>query len=521
MFVTVTLGSVVYAVIWEIAKGLGGRAASEFLFKRIKNKFQKKRKKSLEQTNLNEADLELVRRILQEELGAFGVKSAEVDMLLINSLKKLSTEHDRILDKLENVESLLMKLVAGLMYEIQLNGSTVPPQVTEELVKQFLVGNEISTTKIYEYKTEGLYSNMITEKLTKYKKFNKLYTAEKIIITRFVNKFLEHKDQVKQLALLAELWAIIAAEDLDTSKILCGIILSLIKRPKHAYNLQNLLKFLYLLDATGKLDELDKDTKEQISSFIIKRIETKPYFTQLELAYFLMKLNVTKNTRIMEIVEKALSELQRQKYSDRFVKESASVSTKIILFFKKLGTTKVKMERTIKVLSSLTKRLERRKFKRNTQLLEGQLVRTLSEINILAANVEIADAEQLRIIKEIVQNLIELLLKASREKISDNNRLLIWKIIDNAVFIINKIAILNTKRVLENWEVELAKLSGFYSSELGEYKLSSEEELKELIKNFRISEAFVKKAEEEWKRELIKNLPEPPIKTKENEEVKE
>ena len=91
---------------------------------------------------------------------------------------------------------------------------------------------------------------------------------------------------------------------------------------KYAFELQNLLRFLHLLDITDSLKNLDEVTKKSIIVFLTRKIEASPYYIQLEIAYFLMKLDNKEGSHVLvEVVERALSELQKQKYSDKFVKE--------------------------------------------------------------------------------------------------------------------------------------------------------------------------------------------------------
>ncbi|UJG40442.1 MAG: hypothetical protein K9W45_11440 [Candidatus Heimdallarchaeum aukensis] len=513
MFIAVSFASLMSTILFEAGKFLGGKAAGDFLYKRIKKKLQKN-KIDVDQEGISEKGLELFRNVLQEELQAFGIKQKEIDFLIIKSVQKLSDEHGMILEKMETIESLLVELTTGLLYDAHVGLSDVPVEVGEKLFERFISGDKKAEEKIEEYIEDEHFSSYLKKSMKKYKPIQKAYQHEELLVKRFLRHFKGEKGDIDQLALFSELWALIGAKNLETNKILESIVFKLLKEIAETkeIGLSNLLKFLHLLDLADSLTKLDFDTRSQIILFLKVNLEEVSYYTKMEIAYFLMKFSINE-PEVMESVSVALEELSKQKYSDKFVEESVSLSKRIIRFFRR--NAKVDVERSLKVINSLSKRFEKRKFSRSTSLLEGQLTRTLAETNLLA--VKIVDEynypeEELR---RTVIRLINSLIKAKdKEELSSEHRLRIWQIIDNCIFILNRIAIRNTKKILDNWELNLAKKYGLYSKDWGLYKRKTDDELEKVVKNIRLNEAFIKKVELEKKLSKIEELPEPPIKEK-------
>ncbi|OLS29475.1 MAG: hypothetical protein HeimAB125_22460, partial [Candidatus Heimdallarchaeota archaeon AB_125] len=285
-------------------------------------------------------------------------------------------------------------------------------------------------------------------------------------------------------------------------------------------SLTNLLRFLHLLDTSDALDQIDEEIKKEVDKLLMKEIKTAPYYTQLELAYFLMKLD-NSNGEILGFVEKALTELTNQKYSDKFVKESISINKKILTYFQ--NETEIDVKSSTRALRSLVKRFEVRKFAKSTALLEGQLTRTLSETNLIASNLpDVLDIESLKSLKQTISDLTDTLVQnVDKETMSDKIRVQIWQIIDNCVFIINKMSIVNTKQILHDFEVDIAKKQGIYSEDWGEYQRKSTEEIKETLRKIKLSKSFYKKVETEKRLTDIQGLPDPPKAMKKKEIRKE
>ncbi|MHA1864955.1 MAG: hypothetical protein ACTSVB_09285 [Candidatus Heimdallarchaeaceae archaeon] len=512
MFIAVSFASLMSTILIEAGKFLGGKVAGDFLYKRIKKKLQKN-KIDVDQEGISEKGLELFRNVLQEELQAFGIKQKEIDFLIIKSVQKLSDEHGMILEKMETIESLLVELTTGLLYDAHVGLSNVPVEVGEKLFERFISGDKKAEEKIEEYIEDEHFSSYLKKSMEKYKPIQKAYQHEELLVKRFLRHFKgEKSEEIDQLALFSELWALIGAKNLETNKILESIVFKLLKdiAETKEIGLSNLLKFLHLLDLADSLTKLDFDTRSQIILFLKVNLGEVSYYTKMEIAYFLMKFSINE-PEVMESVSEALEELSKQKYSDKFVEESVSLSKRIIRFFRR--NAKVDVERSLKVINSLSKRFEKRKFARSTSLLEGQLTRTLAETNLLA--VKIVDeydysVEELR--KTIIRLINSLIQAKDKEELSSEHRIKAWQIIDNCIFILNRIAIKNTKKILDNWELNLAKKYGLYSKDWGTYKRKTDEELEKVVKSIRLNEAFIKKVELEKKLSTIEELPEPPIK---------
>lgn len=519
MLVATSLGGLLASLLFEVAKNIGGRTASEFILKKIKSKFKQKYHKDPDEESISDENLAIIRKLLHEELEAYGITAKQVDMLLMKAVKQLSEDHAKILKKLDIVEGLLVKLSATLLYEAHMEGTEVPDGLSEKLFERFIAGDKAAEKKIEEYIKQGDYAFSFREKLKKYEPIRKAYKQEDVIVSRFLKQFAESEDKsVGELALFAELWAFIGSPTLDTNLILEKITLQLLDSATiEETDPTHILKFLHLLDMTDALGKLSFQAQSFLISFLTSAIQQAEYYKQIEMAYFLMKMDAV-FPELFEIVEKAMSELSKQRFSDKFVKESVAIDKKILGFFRK--QSKVDVSLSLRALKSLVKRFQRRQFKRSTALLHGQLTRTLAETNLLAANIDTIelDEDSLEGLKQTLLDLVDVLIKApDSEKLSEEVRILIWKNIDNCLFIINRLAIQNTKSALKDFEIDLAKFHGIYSSDLGVYERKSAREIKTVLRKLKISQALIKKAEEEKKKEIIRDFPEPPAEAEEKE----
>ncbi|MHA1686716.1 MAG: hypothetical protein ACTSYD_09970 [Candidatus Heimdallarchaeaceae archaeon] len=508
-----SIGTLLSSLLFEIAKNLGGRTASDFLLKKIKKKLKRKYNKDPDKEKLSEDNLELIRSILHEELESYGISSKQVDMLIMKAVKELSAEHEKILSKLDIVEGLLVKLSATLLYEAHVEGTDVPDELSEKLFERFIAGDDQAEKKILEYIEEGNYSLSLQEKLQKYQPIRQIYRQEDILVTRFLKQITQgsEKDYGK-LALFAELWSLIGSPVLDTNLILEKIVVELLDNTAtlEETDPSNLMRFLHLLDMTNAIEKLTFQAKSYIISFLTSEIQQATYYQQIEIAYFLMKMDAS-FPELISIVEQAIKQLSKQKFSDRFVKESISIDKKILGFFKKHSSFKI--DQSLRALRSLVKRFQQRQFKRSTTLLQGQLTRTLSETNLLAVNIEDLelDDKSIKALKETVLDLIDVLIKASeRKELNEEIRLLVWKNIDNCLFIINKLAMHNTATILKDFEIDLAKFHGIYSDDLGTYERMTTKEIRRTLRHLKIAKTFIEKVEIEKKKEIIKAFPEPP-----------
>ncbi len=518
MIVSLTIGTFIAGVLIEIVKRMGGQAAGEFLYKRIKAKFKKEHKRNIEKELVSADSLEEFREILKKELGPYGVQDKEIDIMILKGVQKLSKDHDVIIEKIDRLEGLIVKLSTNILYESQISGSEVPMELSEKLFENYLTGDKKAEKKIDEYIADGHYSPNLKQTLNNYEPFRQTYSHEILLVERFLRHFEEDEDQMNRLAMMSDLWSILGSKNLSSSIMVSEIILEILtdKKVSEELSLTNLLRFLHLLDTSDALNQIDEEVRKEIEKLLKKEIETAPYYTQLELAYFLMKLD-SSNGDTLGFVEKALDELAKQKYSDKFVKESISVNKKILSYFH--NETEINVKSSTKALQSLTKRFEVRKFSKSTALLEGQLTRTLSETNLIASNIpEYLDEQTLRALKDTISNLTDTLVQnVDKETLSNKIRVQIWKIIDNCVYIVNKMSIMNTKQILNDFEVDIAKKQGIYSKDWGEYQRKSTEEIEKTLKKIKLSKSFYKKVETEKMLTDIKGLPDPPKGVKEKE----
>lgn len=526
MFISISLASIITSILFEATKRLGGQAVADFLSKRIKKKLHKEHAINPEKEGATEEEMEIFRQILQDELQSLGMKEKEIDLLLLKSVQSLADDHQEILSRMKNVENLLAELTTGLLYESVIHGTDVPLDLSEKLFERHLKGEKNATDKLSEYIDEGHYSSQLENSLESYEVFRQAYQEEDRLANRFLNHFKQNQTEINQLVLMADIWAIIGAENVEKNKVFAKIISSFLNKQDQAKNLEldELLKFLHLLDLTGSINKIDTKFQSTLIYYLVKEIELVPFYTQIEVSYYLSKLGYTDN-KISSIVENAFKELNSQNYSDRFVQESVSISKRVLRFFS-IKKSSVDITKSTKILQSLTRRLQRRKFERMTSLLEGQLTRTLAETNLIAMyfdhknnHCSISDLSSL---KKTVQSLMSILAKtSSKDTLNTDIRLKIWKIIDNCVFILNRVVVSNTSTMFNKWELDLAKHQGLFSENWGEYRRLSQEQMPEVLGQITLTEKMVKKIELEKTLSQIDELPEPPKTSRKYKEFEE
>ena len=117
-FIGLTVAALVRQVVTDYTANMAKKKlAKSFLVTRLDNKMETKLGKDFLKKKLNNENLEEVRQIIHEELAAYSPRK-DLDQLIVNSAQKLSDEHQQILTKLDNVESLLEKISIPLAYSL-------------------------------------------------------------------------------------------------------------------------------------------------------------------------------------------------------------------------------------------------------------------------------------------------------------------------------------------------------------------------------------------------------------------
>jgi len=117
-FIGLTVGSLIKQILADYTANMAKKKlAKSFLIERIDKKLEHKYGKEFLKSKLDDRKLEDVRKVIHEELSAYSSQK-DLDQLIVNSVQRLSDEHQQILNKLDNVESLLEKISIPLAYTL-------------------------------------------------------------------------------------------------------------------------------------------------------------------------------------------------------------------------------------------------------------------------------------------------------------------------------------------------------------------------------------------------------------------
>jgi len=130
----------------------------------------------------------------------------------------------------------------------------------------------------------------------------------------------------------------------------------------------------------------------------------------------------------------------------------------------------------MRTLRLLIKRLDKRKFVRNTQLLTYQLERLITEINLLVAYFEKKDPaeEDLNELVEILQLLLEILNRPNILNLNLKTKKQIVECMDSAYYLYDLLAVRNSWNLLNNYQLDIKSL---YTPTLGNYKRISADQV--------------------------------------------
>jgi hypothetical protein len=125
----------------------------------------------------------------------------------------------------------------------------------------------------------------------------------------------------------------------------------------------------------------------------------------------------------------------------------------------------------------LIKKLDKRKFLRNTNLLIYQLDRLTTEINLVISYFEKTDPseEDLNELVELLQSLLEILNRPNILKLNLKTKKRIIELMDAAYYLYDLLAIRNSWNLLNNYQINIKSL---HSPTLGNYqRISTNQEL--------------------------------------------
>ncbi|MFX1511073.1 MAG: hypothetical protein ACFFCQ_00590 [Promethearchaeota archaeon] len=473
-FVGLTVGVFLKAVISKWVLPEAGPKVSEFLWNRLKTKIETKTRKNVFNDPLRESNLEDIRKIIQDELSAYGVSREKVDELLFHTLADLENQHTEILNKLENVENLLEKVVLPLSFQITLNNPEVPSTLIEKLLNEDIRGNPDSQRVLTEMMEEGTVDSSSVEVVRNYEFLNELIGLENFLFQQFVHALEAGKENVNSLPAYLTILNILGtdSENEESKKRLNKFIARLLTEVEDL-STSSLITFLHIVDRLDRFTLLSDTSRSLTINRLLIELNKKEVddSSKLQSIYFLGHLGGLDRVD-HSLIDSILSRATQSAVD----KEPLRLSQRVVRWLRKRGTrSRRDIKRSIRVLHILTRRLELRKFARSTPKLLRELARVNSEINLLILDFEReTEIPAIEGLEALIRNLILILQRVDLKKFDAETRASFLRTLDNALYLQDLVSINQGRQMAVKGQSILKNL---YRKEIGKYQRQTDEEL--------------------------------------------
>ncbi|NHJ02436.1 MAG: hypothetical protein EAX86_09900 [Candidatus Heimdallarchaeota archaeon] len=511
-FIGLTIGALIKQVLADYTADIAKKKlANSFLIERIDDKLEKKLGKDYLKKRLSDHNLELVRKVLHEELSAFSPRK-DIDQLVVNSLRALSDEHQEILLRLDNVESLLEKIAIPLSYTARKEfGDEVPEELLSGLLEGSLKGTESSKRVLSELTEKQKIPETLMNTISEYQFLSRITQENETEISRLAKKFSKSPDEINNLSTLMEISTLLTGSEEKIDNIVSEFVFKLIADGlDNALIEDSVISFCFLVHRLGKIDLLSQSDKLILNSFLRKSLTHIDDPTRMLEAYFLLSsMNMVFDIDQDFIID-VVKEHQRRGFDSSLqMKGQLKINNKLARFLKKIGfKSAYKAETSFKTVNYLIRKLEKRKFARSTQLLKFQLERLTSEINLLIIFFEKQEPTKIDLTEliELLQTLLEILNQPNIYKLDLETQKRVVETMDATCYLYDLCAIRNSWNLLTNYEMNVKSV---YSPTLGEYKRVTKDEAAFNLSLNEYSRDRLKKIEQD-----LPSPPKKPIKQK-------
>ncbi|MFX0123175.1 MAG: hypothetical protein ACFFAE_06015 [Candidatus Hodarchaeota archaeon] len=471
-FVGLTVFALVRQVVTDYTASMAKKKlAKSFLIERLDYKIEKKFGKDFLKKKLNPESLEEVRKIIHEELAAYSPRK-DVDQLIVNSAQKLSDEHQQILAKLDNVESLLQKISIPLAYSLAKESQE---EIPEELLTGIIEGNLQGQGSSQKVLTELIDENQVPKEVfTTLKEFEfikRVSIAEETEISRLVKKFTSSHDEINNLSTLMDISALLVGPNEKLENLVSEFVFKMINEGVETSVIEDsVISFCFLIHRLGKLSLLSENDRPVLGSFLRKNLQRIEEPTRMLEAYYLLSVmgmaDDINTTFIKEIIER---HQQQGISSTREMEGQLRVDGRLARFLKKIGLKASKPETSLRNIKLLIRRLDKRKFIRSTQLLKYQLDRLLTEFQLLITYFEKKGSSQIDLeeIVELIQMLLEILNRPRIYELDLETRKRVVELMDASYYLYDLIAIRNSWNLINNFQLDVKSI---YSPSIGSYE---------------------------------------------------
>ncbi|MFX0205725.1 MAG: hypothetical protein ACFFDT_07030 [Candidatus Hodarchaeota archaeon] len=446
----------------------------------MKKKIEKKTGKNVFDDQLRESNLEDIRKIVQDELSAYGVSREKVDELIFHTLADLENQHTEILNKLENVENLLEKVVLPLSFQVSLNNPEVPTALIEKMLYEDIRGNPDSQRVLTEMVEEGTVDSTSVEVVRNYEFLNELIGLENFLFQQFVHALEAGKENVNSLPAYLTIMNILGteSENEESKKRLNNFIARLLTEMAD-FSTSSLIVFLHILDRLDRFTLLSDASRSLTVNRLLIELNKKDVddSTKLQTIYFLGHLGGLDRVDY-SLIDSILSRATQAAVD----KEPLRLTQRITRWLRKRGSRSPRdIKRSIRVLHTLTRRLELRKFARSTPKLLRELARVNSEINLLILDFEReTEVPALEGFEALLRNLILILQRADYKKFDIETRASFLRTLDNALYLQDLIAVNRARQMAVKGQTVLKSLYR-KGEEIGRYRRQTDQELDAIL----------------------------------------
>ena len=471
-FVGLTIFALVRQVVTDYTASMAKKKlAKSFLIERLDSKIEKKFGQDFLKKKLNNENLEEIRHIIHEELAAYSPRK-DLDQLIVNSAQKLSDEHQQILTKLDNVESLLEKISIPLAYSLAKESEEeFPQELLGGLLEGSLQGHNSSKKVLNELTGEKKIPKEVFNTLKEFEFIERVNTVGENEISRLVKKFTNDPEEINSISTLMEISTLLVGPTEELENLVSEFVFKMINEGINTLVIEkSVISFCFLIHRLGKLELLSRSDRLILSSFLRKHIQRKEDPTRMLDAYFLLSAlgmdSDINTTFIKEIIE------QHQQQGIRTTKEMAGqlrVDGRMARFLRRLGFKTSKPESSLRTIKQLIRKLDKRKFVRSTQLLKYQLDRLITEFNLIITYFQKKESSQINLeeIIELIQALLEILNRPRVFKLDLETRKRVIELMDAAYYLYDLLAIRNSWSLLNQFQFDVASV---YSPTLGKYQ---------------------------------------------------
>ncbi|MHA1443220.1 MAG: hypothetical protein ACTSRJ_01900 [Candidatus Hodarchaeales archaeon] len=471
-FAGLTVASLIKTVVAEYTANMGRqKLAQSFLIERMDSKLEKKFGKDFLKDKLTPHHLKEVREAIHEELGAYS-STRDIDQLITNSLQKLSNEHQQILVKLERVESLLEKISIPLSYFISKEAEDdLPEELLQGLLEGSLLGKQSSDKVLNELIDEKRIPNSTLSSLENFKFIETLVVEGEKEMNRIVNKFISSPEEINSLGTLMDISALMVGPKEQLNNIISEFVFRLIEQGLESSVIENsIVAFTFLIHRLGKLDTLSESDRLLLASFLKKNMSDIDNPTRLLESYFLLtELGYTADIDPGFVLEVMDRHYKKGINTTREMSNQLHVSGRLARFLRRIGLKSSKPTSSMRTIRMLIKKLDKRKFLRNTQLLVYHLDRLTTEINLVISYFEKTDPseEDLNELVELLQLLLEILNRPNISKLNIGTKKRIIELMDASYYLYDLLAFRNSWNLLNNYQINIKSL---HTPTLGNYQ---------------------------------------------------